>query len=122
MAGVAKDACAIVNSTLALRQCIKNRNFRETCFAPYRVPPHRRGPSDLPFGPLFCKSLHPLRPIQAALGDIRKKRTLNSTELAHNKFNALFAVHDAKVARAAVQGKKPALLPIKTATAKKAHP
>jgi len=34
---------------------------------------------------------------------------LDATELARNKFNALFAAHDAKDISAATQEKKPAL-------------
>jgi len=45
---------------------------------------------------------------------------MNSTELARNKFNSLFAAHDAKDARAAVQQKKPAFMPVKKAQSKNA--
>jgi len=38
---------------------------------------------------------------------------LNSTELARNKFNDLFAAHDAKDTRAAAQRQKPPLKTVK---------
>jgi hypothetical protein len=46
----------------------------------------------------------------------RKKEVVNSIELARNKFNALFAVHDAKNTRAPAQEQKPALKTIKKAS------
>jgi hypothetical protein len=39
----------------------------------------------------------------------RRKYTLNANELARNKFNALFAAHDAKDMRAAAEKQKSAL-------------
>jgi hypothetical protein len=39
----------------------------------------------------------------------RRKYTLNATELARNKFNALFAAHDAKDLRAATEKQEFAL-------------
>ena len=44
------------------------------------------------------------------------KEVLNSNELARNKFNALFAVHDAKIASAAAQEQKPVSKTIKQAS------
>ena len=38
---------------------------------------------------------------------------MNATELARNKFNALFAAHDAKDIRAAVRHQKPTLKTVK---------
>jgi len=38
---------------------------------------------------------------------------LNATELARNKFNALFKAHDAKDIRAAAEEQKPALKTVK---------
>jgi hypothetical protein len=38
---------------------------------------------------------------------------LNATELARDKFNALFAAHDAKDTRAAAQRQKPPLKTVK---------
>jgi len=35
--------------------------------------------------------------------ETRRKYTLNATELARNKFNALFAAHDAKEMRSAAE-------------------
>jgi hypothetical protein len=43
---------------------------------------------------------------------------LNATELARNKFNALFATHDAKDIRVAEQHKKPPLKIVKKADRK----
>jgi hypothetical protein len=43
---------------------------------------------------------------------------LNATELARNKFNALFAAHDAKDIRAAAQQQKSALKTVKKAATK----
>ena len=40
---------------------------------------------------------------------------MNATELARNKFDALFAAHDAKDMRAAAQQQKPALKTVKKA-------
>jgi hypothetical protein len=45
---------------------------------------------------------------------------MNSTELARNRFNSLFAAHDAKDGQPAAEQKKPALTPAKKARAKKA--
>jgi len=45
---------------------------------------------------------------------------LNSTELARNKFDALFAAHDAKDTRVTAQQKKTALKPAKKTKTKKA--
>jgi hypothetical protein len=45
---------------------------------------------------------------------------LNSTELARNRFNSLFAAQDAKEARAAASQKKPVLMPVKKAATKNA--
>jgi hypothetical protein len=43
---------------------------------------------------------------------------LNATELARDKFNALFAHHDAKETRAAAEEQKPALKIVKKADKK----
>jgi hypothetical protein len=43
---------------------------------------------------------------------------MNSSELARNRFNSLFAAHDAKNAPAAAQEKRPPLKKIKEATTK----
>jgi hypothetical protein len=47
---------------------------------------------------------------------------LNATELARNKFNALFAAHDAKDIRAAAQEQKPAFKTIKKEATKNVKP
>jgi hypothetical protein len=47
---------------------------------------------------------------------------LNATELARNKFNALFAAHDAKDIRAAAQQRKSALKTVKKAATKNVKP
>jgi hypothetical protein len=43
---------------------------------------------------------------------------LNTAELVRNKFDALFAHHDAKETRAAAEGQKPALKIVKKADKK----
>ena len=43
---------------------------------------------------------------------------MNATELARDKFNALFAHHDAKDTRAAAEEQKPALKTVKKADKK----
>jgi hypothetical protein len=43
---------------------------------------------------------------------------VNTTELARNKFNALFADHDAEDTRAAARQQKPALKAVKAPTEK----
>jgi hypothetical protein len=48
----------------------------------------------------------------------QRKYTLNATELARNKFNALFADHDAKDERVAEQQQKPPLKIVKKADKK----
>ncbi len=47
---------------------------------------------------------------------------MNATELARNKFNALFADHDAEDTRAAARQRKPALKAVKKAAMKKIKP
>jgi hypothetical protein len=47
---------------------------------------------------------------------------LNATELARNKFNALFAAHDAKDIRSATQQRKSALKTVKKAATKNVKP
>ncbi len=47
---------------------------------------------------------------------------MNATELARNKFNALFADHDAEDTRAAARQQKPALKAVKKAAMKKIKP
>jgi hypothetical protein len=47
---------------------------------------------------------------------------LNATELARNKFNALFAAQDAKDIRATAQQQKPALKTVKKAATKNVKP
>jgi hypothetical protein len=47
---------------------------------------------------------------------------LNATELARNKFNALFAAHDAKDIRAAARQQKPAFKTVKKAATKNVKP
>jgi hypothetical protein len=47
---------------------------------------------------------------------------LNATQLARNKFNALFAARDAKDIRAAAQKQKSALKTIKTTETKNVKP
>jgi hypothetical protein len=48
----------------------------------------------------------------------RRKYTLNATELARNKFNALFAAHDAKDIRAAAEEQRSALKTVEKETNK----
>jgi hypothetical protein len=48
----------------------------------------------------------------------RRKYTLNATELARNKFNALFAAHDAKDIRSAAVEQKSALKKVEKDTKK----
>jgi hypothetical protein len=52
----------------------------------------------------------------------KRKYTLNATELARNKFNALFAAHDAKDVHAAEQHRKPALKIVKKDGTKNVKP
>jgi hypothetical protein len=52
----------------------------------------------------------------------KRKYALNATELARNKFNALFAAHDAKDVRAAAQQRKSALKTVKKAAMKNVKP
>jgi hypothetical protein len=47
---------------------------------------------------------------------------LNTTELARDKFNALFAAHDAKDIRAAAEEQKSALKTVKKAGTKNVKP
>jgi hypothetical protein len=47
---------------------------------------------------------------------------VNATELARNKFNALFADHDAEDTRAAARAQKPALKTVKKAATKNVKP
>ena len=47
---------------------------------------------------------------------------MNATELARNKFNALFSANDAKDIRAAAQQKKPALKTVKKPATKHVKP
>ena len=47
---------------------------------------------------------------------------MNATELARNKFNALFAAHDAKDIRAATEEQKPALKTVKKEEKKNVEP
>jgi hypothetical protein len=47
---------------------------------------------------------------------------LNATELARNKFNALFTAHDAKDIRAAAEEQKPALKTVKKEAKKNGKP
>jgi len=47
---------------------------------------------------------------------------VNATEIARNKFNALFADHEAEDTRAAARQQKPALKAIKKAAMKKIKP
>ena len=47
---------------------------------------------------------------------------MNATELARNKFNALFAAHDAKDTRAAAKQPKSALKAVKKAATKNVKP
>jgi hypothetical protein len=47
---------------------------------------------------------------------------LNAIELARNKFNALFAAHDAKDIRAAAEEQKPALKAVKKEAKKNFKP
>ena len=47
---------------------------------------------------------------------------MNATELARNRFNALFATHDAKDIRAAAQQRKSALKTVKKAATKNVKP
>ena len=47
---------------------------------------------------------------------------MNATELARNKFNALFAAHDAKDIRAAAKQQQSALKTVKKATATNVKP
>ena len=44
---------------------------------------------------------------------------MNATELARNKFNALFAEHDAEDTRAEARQRKPALKTVKKVTTEK---
>jgi hypothetical protein len=48
----------------------------------------------------------------------RRKYTLNATELARNKFNALFAAHDAKDIRAAAEEQRSAFKTVEKETNK----
>ena|ERR1700730_3945492 len=52
----------------------------------------------------------------------QKGNTVNATELARNKFNALFADHDAEDTRAAACRQKPALKTVKKAATEKVKP
>jgi hypothetical protein len=52
----------------------------------------------------------------------QKGNTVNATELARNKFNALFADHDAEDTRAAARQQKPALKTVKKASTLKVKP
>jgi hypothetical protein len=52
----------------------------------------------------------------------QKGNTLNTDELARNKFSALFAAHDAKDIHAAAQEQKPALKTNKKEAAKNVKP
>lgn len=54
--------------------------------------------------------------------DPRGKYTLNATELARNKFNALFADYDAKNIRATAEGQKSALKTAKKSARKHVKP
>ena len=47
---------------------------------------------------------------------------MNATELARNKFNALFADHDAEDTRAAARQQKPALKTVKKAATENVKP
>ena len=47
---------------------------------------------------------------------------MNSTEIARNKFNALFADHDAKDTRAETRQQKPALKTVKKAATENVQP
>jgi hypothetical protein len=57
-------------------------------------------------GPIVRSAIH-LKP--------KRKSILNATELARNKFNSLFAVHDAKDTRVAKQQQNPPLKLVKKA-------
>jgi hypothetical protein len=52
----------------------------------------------------------------------QKGNTVNATELARNKFNALFADHDAEDTRAAARAQKPALKTVKKAATENLKP
>jgi hypothetical protein len=52
----------------------------------------------------------------------QKGNTMNATELARNKFNALFADHDAKDTRAEPRQQKPSLKAVKKAAMEKVKP
>jgi hypothetical protein len=52
----------------------------------------------------------------------RRKYTLNPTELARNKFNALFTAHDAKDTRAAAEEQESALKTVKKEIKKNVEP
>jgi len=52
----------------------------------------------------------------------QKGNTVNATELARNKFNALFADHDAEDTRAAARAQKPALKTVKNAATENVKP
>jgi hypothetical protein len=52
----------------------------------------------------------------------KRKYTLNTTELARNKFNALFATHDAKDIRAAAEEQKSAFKTVKMEAKKNVKP
>ena len=56
------------------------------------------------------------------LNQKKRKYTLNATELARNKFNALFAAHDAKDIRAAAEEQKSALNTVKKEAKKNVEP
>jgi len=47
---------------------------------------------------------------------------LNATDLARNKFNALFAAHDAKDIRAVAEEQKPSLITVKKEEKKNVEP
>jgi hypothetical protein len=68
-----------------------------------------------PFGPFVCRYLQSVTTTQ-------KEVHLNATELARDKFNALFAAHDAKNEREASQEEKLALKTDKKATTKNVKP
>jgi hypothetical protein len=52
----------------------------------------------------------------------QKGNTVNATEIARNKFNALFADHDAKDTRAEPRQQKPALKTVKEAATENVKP
>jgi hypothetical protein len=52
----------------------------------------------------------------------QKGNTVNATELARNKFNALFADHDAEDTRAVARQQKSALKGVKKAATEKVKP